>query len=422
MKHRMVQMIAVLALWVFLAATVCPGATLAESANGAGTENETSTKMETEMNADDAISETAPQLTCLNIGKADCMLLTANGRSYLIDTGYAHTFPALETMLARSGVTHLDGVFLTHCHQDHMGGLTPLSESGIPVDAWYASPLTLEEDMSLHPLAVAAAKAGQTPVWLSAGAVIDAGNGATFTVLGPLSLNTENENNNSLILFFSSRDGSILLCGDMKKEESSALLDAGCFQACDLLKVGFHGDNQGLKRKLAETLRPKAAVILTDSREEPDTPDPKVLRLLEEIGCETYVSQDAHDAWRFTLESGRVTAEDVIWEGIPARFDGAEMVIDVADDTLTIRNSGTETLSLQGCVVYSVNGNETLDMANVSLAPGESRVIGSRSTEGTADEIRNEKRIWNRKKRDVAILYDPWGRPLACADNGIAED
>ena len=31
------------------------------------------------------------------------------------------------------------------------------------------------------------------------------------------------------------------------------------------------------------------------------------------------------------------------------------------------------------------------------------------------------KGIWAKKKKDVGILYDCWGRPVACADNGVEE-
>ena len=90
-----------------------------------------------------AISETGAagelRLICLNIGKADCMLLLYQNEAYLIDTGYEQNGPALEAMLRQYGVSRLNGVFLTHCHEDHLGGLMKLAKSDITVDAWYAA-------------------------------------------------------------------------------------------------------------------------------------------------------------------------------------------------------------------------------------------------------------------------------------------
>lgn len=361
-------------------------------------------------------------LLCLNIGKADCMLLTHQDHHFLIDAGYAHTWPALRTALSQAGITRLDGVFLTHCHEDHDGALLALAESGIAVDAWYASPFSIEvEDMSRHPAVLAAARRGQDVVWLSPGMTVSAGENAVFTVLGPLRLNTENENSNSLVMTFSCSRGSILLTGDMKEDEAADLMAAGLFSPCDLLKISHHGDNKTLSKAILAAIRPKAAVILTDTRQEPDTPAPSVLKMLTQAGCRTVVSQDVHDAVRFTLTDKTIDIEDVRWDGIPERTAALQMSVSTKDDTVTIRNTGSASVSLKDYVLFSTKGNETLTLSDAELPPGGLRVIGSLSTKGSADQTWPDKKIWNKKKRDVAILYDNWGRPVAFADNGITD-
>ena len=373
-----------------------------------------------------SLAETASgdetSLLCLNIGKADCMLLTHQNHHYLIDTGYAHTWPALQTALSQAGITRLDGVFLTHCHEDHDGALLSLAESGIAVDAWYAPPFSIEaEDMSLHPAVLAAGRRGQEVIWLSSGMTVSAGENAVFTVLGPLRLNTENENNNSLVMTFSCSRGRILLTGDMKEEEAADLMAAGLFSPCDLLKVSHHGDNKTISKAILAAIRPKAAVILTDTRQEPDTPAPSILKMLSQAGCQTVVSQDVHDAVRFTLTDKTIDVEDVRWNGIPERTAALQLSISTGDDTVTIRNTGSVPVSLKDYVLFSTKGNETLTLSDAELSPGGRRVIGSLSTKGGADETWPDKKIWNKKKRDVAILYDNWGRPVASADNGITD-
>ena len=83
------------------------------------------------------VSRNEAKLLCLNIGKADCMLLLYGNTNWLIDTGYEVTYNALKTALDEYQIDHLDGVFLTHCHEDHDGGLMPLAQSNIPVNARY---------------------------------------------------------------------------------------------------------------------------------------------------------------------------------------------------------------------------------------------------------------------------------------------
>ena len=361
-------------------------------------------------------------LLCLNIGKADCMLLTSGGRHYLIDAGYAQTWNALASALAQYGVNHLDGVFLTHCHKDHYGGLLPLAESGISVGAWYAPSIYFDTDKKGHPAVLAAEACGQEVTWLASGQTVDAGQGASFTVLGPLDTDEDNENNNSLVMLFSSPDGNILFCGDMKSDEAADLMDAGLIAPCALLKFPHHGDNKTISSKFLSACRPQAAVILTSTYEEPDTPASSVLSMLIGAGCAAYVSQDFNDAILFTLSGGKVeSVQDISWDGVPPRASGIRLSLDLNDDAVTVSGTGNEAVSLAGYILYSSKGDETLTLPDTVLRPGASLTIGSRSTDGAADIIWDDKKVWNRKKRDVAILYDTYGRPVAFADNGLDE-
>ena len=366
--------------------------------------------------------EKAATLLCLNIGKADCLLLSWGNTRWLIDTGYEATYPALQTALSEYQISHLNGVFLTHCHDDHSGGLLPLAQSNIAVDAWYASPLWFDVKKDKHPAVLAAAARGEEVTWLPTGTVLPVGEDATLTVLGPLETDEDNENNNSLVLLFSSPAGSILLCGDMKTDEEADLLSAGTLSACTLLKVGHHGDDGALSNTFLKAVRPEAAVISTSTAEEPDTPAPSTLMKLKSTGCATYVTQDYHDAILFTLSGGKVTAvEDIQWASAPPRVEGITLKIDVTADTATLRNTAEDPVSLNGYTLYSTKGDELLRLTGPTLRPGESWVIGSRSTTDSVDQTWDEKRVWSNKKQDYGILYDPWGRPVACADNGLAD-
>ena len=210
------------------------------------------------------------QLIALNIGKADCLLLQTQGKAYLIDTGWERTSAAMLELLRRNGVTHLDGVFLSHCDRDHYGGLQALAQSDIQVDAWYAAAIYYDIPSAGHPMIAAAALRGQEVSWLRAGDEIRISDQAAFRVIGPLTQDTQNENNNSLILHVQTADGSILLTGDMKLDEEYALLEAGVVPACDVLKIPFHGDNSATSDSFLQAVSPKAALICTATAQIPE--------------------------------------------------------------------------------------------------------------------------------------------------------
>ena len=64
---------------------------------------------------------------------ADCMLLTDGENTMLIDSGKQIDFPLLEAMLEELNVTHIDRIFNTHPHSDHIGGVIPLLDAGYSV-------------------------------------------------------------------------------------------------------------------------------------------------------------------------------------------------------------------------------------------------------------------------------------------------
>ncbi len=367
-----------------------------------------------------ARGETA--LYCLNAGKADALILLTDAGAYLIDAGYEHTWAALRTAFDQLGIRELEGVFLTHCHKDHSGGILPLAQSGFPVAQWYASAVDYSINPEDHPIREAAALYGTEPEWLEAGQVIAVGNDSSFTVIGPLRANEDNENNNSLVMVFSSPDGSILLTGDMKLEEEEDLLNAGLVPSCEVLKCAHHGDNNATSARLLAAVRPLTAVISTHSAEEPDTPAGSTLKRLAAAGCEVWVTQDVSDALILTLEGGQVRAASVRWEGIPA-LPQLQARIDPEKDLLLLTYRGPEdTLNLSGCTLYSTRGSDTFQLPDLTLKKGMAFVIGSKaSPKGEADLTLDVKRVWHKSRLDAAVLVDAWGRGIVRCNNGMEE-
>ena len=368
-----------------------------------------------------AEADSPTRLLALNVGKADCLLLLSEGESYLIDSGYAHTYNALAELLRREEITRLNGVFLTHCDKDHYGGLAYLAESEIAVDAWYAPAIYYDVKDGEHPMMLAAAARQQEVEWLNAGDELPLGGGAVLRVLGPLTQNTANENNNSLVFSVENKDGSLLFTGDMKLEEEYELLEADAFGPADVLKVPFHGDNTASSQAFVERVSPQIALISTSTAQEPDTPASSILKRYAQVGAQILVTQEYDRGVEITLQNGRASAQPLVWDA-PDYSGSLTAAITADDDLLTLRSASEEPIDLSGWILYSTRGEDSFRFPDGSVLPaqGEYR-IGSRMTASAVDWRLDVKRVWHKSKFDQAQLYDLTGGLAAVTDNGKSE-
>lgn len=264
-----------------------------------------------------AYAEQAPDseelsLLAINVRKADALLLRCGESAYLIDTGVKSGADAMLEVLRSEGITKLSGVILTHTHADHTGGLKALLESEITVGKIYAPAFyVLKKEDGKHPIIKAIKKSDYTEediVWLSAGDTLPL-DGGKLTVIGPLVKNEEVENCNSLVLLAEGGGGSILLTGDMEFPEEESLLNAGLIPHADVIKIGNHGENDATSHALIAAVLPSYAVISTNSDDEPDTPSPRVLRLLDTWNVKVLLTQNTEKGVLITLRNGEIIPE-----------------------------------------------------------------------------------------------------------------
>ncbi len=359
------------------------------------------------------------RLFAVNVGKGDALVLKVGEWTALIDVGKPAAMGRIRAALKGLGVDRLDAVFLTHTDDDHAGGLEWLAESGIPVDNWYASAMYIGVKAKKHPMVQAANRRGQAVQWLERGDALTLGNsGATLRVLAPATLFDDKDDNNSLVMMLESAQGKMLLTGDMELPEEAALLAQGDDLKCDVLKVPNHGDDDTTSAEFASAAGAKLAVISTDSQEKPDTPDPGVLSRLKAAGSQVAVTQDAGMGLLVTLKGGVPTVVSVDIEAPPV--SGPYIAgVDAGDDRITLGNSGSAAVSLDGFYLYSGKGGEMFAFPDGTvLSPGAALTVGTNSTGGDYDLLWDDKKVVNRKKKDTVYLYDNYGRIVDSRDNG----
>ena len=254
-------------------------------------------------------AEPEMSLLAINVRKADALLLRCGTSAYLIDTGSKKSADDMLAVLRGEGITRLTGVILTHTHADHVGGLKALLESGIEIENIYTSKYyVLKKEDGKHPVDKAIKKTNYEVTYLASGDTLPL-DGGKLTVVGPLEKNEEAENCNSLVLLAEGGGGSILLTGDMEFPEEASLLDAGLIPHADVLKIANHGESDATSDALVAAVSPSLAVISTNTVDEPDTPDPRVMRLLSGANIPVLITQDSEKGILVTLRDGEVITE-----------------------------------------------------------------------------------------------------------------
>lgn len=342
----------------------------------------------------------ALEVVFFNVGRADSLLLRAGGSALLLDTGTRAAAPRLLGNLRALGVTALDAVILTHSHKDHIGGLEILAEN-LPIGQIYCSALGETNKNGVLRCQKAARDCGLPVTLLQAGETLPFGDTA-LDVLGPLVTNVDDDNDNSLVLGLNWEGTRWLFTGDMQFAGEKALLDAGIDLAADVLKVGNHGNPDATSPAFAAAVSPRLAVISTNTAEDTNSANPRVIALLSP--AEVYLTQDAECGWRLTQRGSDISIDD------PPIPPAAVLPVTLYTD------AGGQTVTVTAAVDADLSGWMLLSREKGSLFVFPE---GTRLTAGSSLTVSGEKGggdlLWSKKKPlkaggDTVLLLGPWGR------------
>lgn len=251
-------------------------------------------------------------LTFIHVGKGDAFLLQVpHDGYYMIDTGKKKDFEEIREVLELKGVTELKGIFLSHGHKDHAGGLERILEE-YPTERVYLSAL---KDASFQKIdGEAVAEKAQVPVEkLKTGDVLtlgEEGTGVQVEILGPAQMDEENENNNSLILRVVYQDTAFLLMGDTETESERRLLDSQAELSADVLKLGHHGKMDATSEELLERVRPSYGIVTANREKEEGSADPRMAQRLKDARVQVFYSEGKIRGVDFISDGTKVSAEE----------------------------------------------------------------------------------------------------------------
>ncbi len=228
-----------------------------------------------------ALSDAEFQVHVIDVGQADSILVIADGEAMLIDAAESGSAETILEYLAEQNITELKYAAATHMHADHIGGYGKVF-SGIkvktvlePVYADSLVPTTKVYERYLDGIDVTGAKLRAA----KAGSTYELG-GAVITVLGPVSKDTDDLNNTSLVLRIDYEDTSCLFTGDMEKPEEEEILASGADLDVDFLKVGHHGAKTSSSEAFLAAVTPQYAAISCGKDNDYGHPTPEALKRL----------------------------------------------------------------------------------------------------------------------------------------------
>ncbi len=230
------------------------------------------------------------QVTVMNVGNADAILLQNGDAAMLIDAGESGDGDDVVAVLRQKGIETLQYVIATHADSDHIGGMKTVLENMAvenyimafmpkgytPTTKTYENVLLTIEKKEI-PLTVA--KVGNTFAFGE----------AKVEILGPAGEFTNN-NDQSVVCKITFGEKKFLFMGDAEQDAEQALLQSGADLKADVLKVGHHGSESGTTTKFLNQVKPQYALITSGKGNRYDHPHSACLDRLQRAGAEIYRS------------------------------------------------------------------------------------------------------------------------------------
>ena len=240
------------------------------------------------------------RIVFLDAGQADCAVVTTHGHTWLIDTGDTYT-PVADYLSATA--LSLDGVFLSHPHQDHAGGLMDVLNAFTP-DVVYVPAGWFGVESVAPAVSEGIERARDMGIEireLAAGDAVPLSGEALLTAYNPVpGRAVEDVNDLSTLALIEVNGHTALFTGDLTIDgEPEVVPDT------EVLKVAHHGADNATSQRFLRACTPEIAVVSVGENSF-GHPAPETLRFLADIGAETFLTRDRGavtltlrgDAWR----------------------------------------------------------------------------------------------------------------------------
>lgn len=228
-------------------------------------------------------SEERLEVTFIDVGQADSILLENEGHYMLVDAGNNEDGPKLVNYLKNQNIHQFDYVIGTHPHEDHIGGLDNIIE-GFDINTFYM-PDVITTTKTFEDVLDALGEKNMTLSIPKTNATFKLGD-ATVKVLYVGIEDESDLNDTSIVLKVTYQNVSFLLTGDASTKVEEKLNPADLEST--VLKVGHHGSVTATNEKFLNTVNPKYAIISVGENNQYEHPHTTVLNTLAAHNITTY--------------------------------------------------------------------------------------------------------------------------------------
>ncbi len=254
----------------------------------------------------------------INVGQGDSILIrTPRGRNFLIDGGMQIPFAQAKkenrelslNYLRKLGIRKLDGLVVTHFHNDHLGGVVPVLKQTEVAKVW--DPGNIFNTQIYKDYIDLCEKKRFLRVITKAGTVLDWGDELFVMALHPTEIGKSEEfsaiNNTSITLLIRYGKFSMILAGDIEDDAEKEVARYGKALKSQIMKLPHHGSETSINKNFIDYVSPGIGVILVGRGNPFGHPSPPALNLYNRRGVQLYRS-DHHGTIRLSI--GGTSEED----------------------------------------------------------------------------------------------------------------
>jgi len=226
----------------------------------------------------------------IDIGQGDSIFIEINEKNILIDAGEEEHASTIIAYLRTYDVEKLDLVFLTHPHEDHIGGMGEVL-SEFEIGEFYMPDKELVTKSFIR-MTTALDQKNTPRDFLKGGMEFEFGESIRLQILSPNKDSYLNPNNYSSIMRLVVGNNAFLFTGDAEEIVETEVIRTGAELKSDVLKAPHHGSKTSSSEPFLEKVAPAYIIVTSGLGNDHNLPSPDILERYKNIGAKTLLTEE----------------------------------------------------------------------------------------------------------------------------------